>query len=325
MRVLVTGCTGQLGHALVEALHRHQCVGLDRAGLDIADRPRVAAALAEVQPDVVINAAAYTDVDGCERDPERAYRINAVGPQLLALACREVGAALAQISTDYVFDGLNDEPYWEFDEPHPLNVYGRSKLAGERYVQTLHQRHYIVRTAWLYGDPGRNFVKTILRAARERPELQVVDDERGSPTAARDLAIAVARLIESEAYGLYHLVNDGVASRWELARRVVERAGLQADVQRISSREYRAARPAMAARPACSALRNFSAASILGIRLRPWAEAVDEFVDWLLEAGDGGTPSPLPPLPVGEGPGVRTPRRRGDGATGRTEDGAGRE
>ena len=278
MRVLVTGGRGQLGTALQAALAKHRVLAVDLPEVDVTSYDSTMAAADAFGPDVVVHAAAATDVDGCERDPDLAYRVNALGTQNVALACRKVGAALVAISTDYVFDGMKGEPYLEFDEPRPLSVYGRSKLAGERYAQTLHDRVYVVRPAWLFSAVGKSFARTMLRLSAERDELTVVDDEVGTPTYAPDLAAALAQLIEHPRYGVYHLVNEGSCSRFEFVQELIRLAGRPTRVTPISTAEYLRLHPLPARRPADSRLRNFCAATALGIRLRPWKEALAEML-----------------------------------------------
>jgi len=278
MRVFLTGARGQLGRALQTALQHQTVITGDRPAFDLTDGARVRAAILAARPDIVIHAAAHTDVDGCERDPALAYRVNALGTRYVAAACQEVGAALVYLSTDYVFDGQAQTPYHEFARPNPINVYGASKLAGEQAVMAMVPRHYIVRTAWVYGAPDRrSFVNTILRLAREREVLEVVTDEVSTPTYAPDLARAIARLIEQPFYGVYHLVNEGYCSRYDLAGAVVRLAGLAATIRPITTAEFQARSPLPARRPAFSALQNFCAAE-LGIRLRPWPDALAEYL-----------------------------------------------
>jgi dTDP-4-dehydrorhamnose reductase len=268
MRIVITGALGQLGRALQEVLEGLDLLLVDLPEHDVTD-PRIAGTIAEFQPDLVVHAAAMTDVDGCELDPDSAYRINALGTRNVAVACQTCHAAMLYVSTDYVFDGTKGGPYLELDEPNPVCVYGRSKLAGEVFVRDLLTRYYIVRTAWLYGHGGSNFVTKIAALAEERGELSVVTNEVGSPTYARDLAEAIARLIEYPLYGVYHLVNVGSCSRYEFAEKILEFTG-QSRVTLRGVERYE--RPA--AVPANAALRNFCAATQLGITLRPWQEAL---------------------------------------------------
>ncbi len=274
MRIFITGFSGQLGRALATALAGETLYGPDRQTLDITDLAATKRAITDFAPDVVIHTAAMTQVDECALHPDQAYRVNALGTRNVALACQMAGASLAYISTNEVFNGFKTEPYLEYDFPDPINAYGRSKLAGEWFTQTLLQRFYIIRTAWLYSHSGSNFLHKILRLADERGALWVVTDEVSSPTYAPDLAQAIAQLIRTECYGIYHLVNEGACSRFALARRALELTGRQhVTIQPISRFQYR--RPSTP--PAYTALRNFAGAE-LGIRLRPWEEALAEFL-----------------------------------------------
>jgi dTDP-4-dehydrorhamnose reductase len=183
-------------------------------------------------PDLVIHAAAMTDVDGCARDPAAAYRVNALGTQNVALACQRARSVMLYISTNEVFDGTKTSSYLELDEPRAINPYGASKLAGERYVQMLLERFYIVRTAWMYSANGNNFPKKMLALAKEKEQLAVVDDELGNPTYAPDLAGALGQLIETNHYGIYHLTNAGIASRYDFAALVFQLAGRKVELTR---------------------------------------------------------------------------------------------
>ena len=273
MRILITGANGQLGLALQRTLAGHTLTPVDLPAVDVTDRASLAAVFAAVAPELVIHCAAYTDVDGCARDPERAYRVNAFGTQNVALACRAAGAALVHISTNEVFAG--DEPggYEEWMPLAPRNPYGRSKAAAEAHVRALLSRAYIVRTAWLYAPGGRNFIHAILRRARETGEVRVVTDEVGNPTYAADLAEAIARLIETGQYGVYHFVNSGACSRWAFANEILRQAGVAArNVPILSSAYPRASTP-----PPFAALHNRAGAA-LGITLRPWAEALADYL-----------------------------------------------
>jgi dTDP-4-dehydrorhamnose reductase len=273
MRIVITGAYGQLGKALQDVLERGDLLLVDLPEHDVTD-PHITGTIAEFQPDLVIHAAAMTDVDGCERDPDGAFKVNAVGTGNVAEACRLCDAALLYVSTDYVFDGTKGQPYVESDEPNPICVYGRSKLAGERLVRDLVTRHYIVRTAWLYGPGGRNFVTKILELAADHAELSVVTTEVGSPTYAPDLAAAIARLIEYPRYGTYHLVNEGSCSRLELAERILEYAGKRG-VMLHGVQHYER----LATVPANATLCNVSASTQLGITLRPWQDALRAYFE----------------------------------------------
>lgn len=213
-----------MGSALQARFVEHEVLAFRHSQLDIADR---AAVLGHADPsvDLIIHAAAMTDVDGCERNPEEAYRANALGTQNAALLAQRCDAALVYISTDYVYDGRKGAPYWEWDATNPLSIYGASKLAGEWFVQSLLNRFYIARTAWVYGPGGNNFPRKILGLSERLPKLSMVTTESGHPTYAPHLADALYRLVRSEAYGLYHLVNEGSVSRYDFARAVLAAAG----------------------------------------------------------------------------------------------------
>jgi dTDP-4-dehydrorhamnose reductase len=268
MRIVITGAEGQLGSSLQRVLAAHELLPVDLPEHDVTDQ-EIIPTITTFQPQLVIHAAALTDVDGCERDPDSAFKVNAEGTRIVAEAGRLCDAALLYVSTDYVFDGTKGEPYLESDEPNPISVYGKSKLAGEAAVRDVLARHYIVRTAWLYGPRGRNFVTKILELAAHRDELSVVTNEVGSPTYAPDLAAAIARLIEHPLYGLYHLVNEGSCSRFEFAEQVLELAGMSGVALHGVEHYERLARV-----PANAALCNNLAATQLGITLRPWQEAL---------------------------------------------------
>lgn len=279
MRILITGAGGQLGAALQRCAGAHTVVALARTEADVTDAA-VARSIADHRPQLVVNAAAMTDVDGCEMQPEAAFRVNALGARNVALGAARCGADLVQVSTEYVFDGTKGEAYWEFDRPAPISVYGASKLAGEELSFAVHPRTFIVRSSWLYGPGGDHFVNKILTLIRERPELAVVDNEVGSPTLCDDLAAAILQLATTGAYGIYHLINEGACSRYEFAKAILELVG-RADYPLQPTHHYRRlARP-----PAYAPLRNFAARE-LGVRLPPWRDALARFVA-LQPATDG--------------------------------------
>lgn len=273
MRIAITGATGQLGQALQQVLGReHAIVALGRAELELG-LPESVDRLAATGAELVIHPAAYTNVDGCARDPGLAYRVNALGTRYVALACRRLGVPLVYISTNEVFDGTATAPYFEDDPPAPINPYGRSKWAGERAVRELLDQFYIVRVAWLFGGE-RNFVRTVLRLAAERDMLAMVEDEIGSPTYAPDVAAAVAQLIRLPFYGTYHLVNEGACSRLDFAAEIMRQTGrTQVALYPIKLADYK--RDSVV--PRYTPLRNLAAAA-LGIRLRPWQEALAEYM-----------------------------------------------
>lgn len=271
MRIAIIGAKGQLGTVLQARLAGETLLPLDLPELDITDAGQVHDALAAFRPDVVIHAAALTNVDQCESQVELTYRVNALGTQNVALACQRCGAAMLYVSTGYVFDGTKGAPYLEYDPPAPQGVYARSKLAGEWATQAFLQRFYIVRIDRLFAPRGRNFVETVLRLARERGAMSMVTDEVGSPTYAPDLADAIARLLPTEVYGIYHFTNAGVCSRYEWAREILRLAGLE-HVPVTPSQGY--VRPAPV--PKQLELANLCGAQ-LGITLRPWQEALADY------------------------------------------------
>jgi dTDP-4-dehydrorhamnose reductase len=264
---------------LGEALEGNLVSGCDLPELDITDRSAIAAAVASFAPDIVIHAAAWTDVDGCAREPEKAYRTNALGTQNTALASAACDATMLYVSTNEVFDGNAVEPYREWDAVHPINAYGRSKAAGEWYVRHLLTRFYITRTAWLFAHGGRNFPHRILQLAQEvrdgrRDALRVVIDEVGNPTHAPDLAQAIATLIGTEAFGVYHLVSEGHCSRHGMAEEILRIAGYDdVPVEPILLSQFQ--RPSSP--PPYAPLKN-TAAAALGIRLPQWHDAVARFL-----------------------------------------------
>ncbi len=279
MRFVVIGAHGQLGSDLVPRLGS-DVVPLGHPDVEITDPLSVSAALDAARPDVVVNCAAYNLVDKAEDEPDRAHSVNALGPRNLARACAARGAALAHISTDYVFglDAARTEPYRETDAPGPVSAYGLSKLAGEYFVRALCPRHFVVRTCGLYGRAATktkgNFVETMLRLGRERGKVRVVDDQRCTPTFTADLAAALVALLESTEYGLYHATNAGSATWCEFAREIFRRAGMNVPVEAIPSADF----GAKARRPAQSVLNCERLHSVTGHRLRPWTDALGEYL-----------------------------------------------
>jgi len=255
MRVLITGAGGQLGYDLVRAFSHDRVVGLAHAELDVTSEPAVVAAVRDHAPDLVIHAAALTKVDACEAEPETAWRVNALGSWWVARACALAGAAMVYLSTDYVFDGTAGRPYTEFDPVGPRSIYGRSKEAGEQLVRETLPAHYIVRTSWLQGARGANFVKTMLRLGRERGAVAVVDDQTGSPTFAFDLAPSIRQLAVTGRYGTYHLTNAGSCTWFAFAQAIFSEAGLNVACTPIGTEEFGAPAP----RPAFSVLDNLKA------------------------------------------------------------------
>ena len=274
-KILVTGCNGQLGREIQKEYGQEDVllVCTDVGDLDISDNAQVMRYMREQQPDVIINCAAYTAVDACEKEWDLAYRINAIGPRNLAIASREVGAKLVHISTDYVFEGNADKPYTEFDEVHPVSAYGRTKLEGERFVQQFAERYFILRTAWLYGD-GNNFAKTMLRLAESHDEVRVVCDQFGSPTSTAELAKAIHHLEPSENYGLFHATCEGSCSWADFAEEVFLLAGKSTKVVRVTTEEY--ASPTR--RPAYSVLDNYMLRLTADYRMADWKDALRAYL-----------------------------------------------
>lgn len=274
MRIAITGAKGQLGRQLMAAFAGHELWGMDLPEEDIT-RPETSDRLAAWRPELVIHAAAYTDVDGCEKDPELAFRVNAFGTQNVALAAQRAAATMLHISTNEVFDGTRRDLYREWDLPNPMSVYARSKAAGEQIVRDLlGGRFYIVRIAWLFGPGGTNFVTKILAAAAQSAALRVAADEFGNPTYAPDLAAAIVRLVATGHYGVYHLTNAGFCSRYEWARAIMRLAGRDdLPIAPILAADW--PRPS---RPPLHAVLANTAAAGLGIALRPWPEALADYM-----------------------------------------------
>lgn len=283
MRALITGAGGQLGReleALFSSSRHHEVLALGHAALDVADRERVLQVCGEWRPDVVVNAAAFTAVDRCEAERDKAFAANALGPRNLAEGARSVKAHFVQVSTDYVFDGTCPRPYCEWDEPRPLSVYGRSKLAGEREALLGLEGATVVRTSWLCSRYGTNMVKTVLRLAASPGPLRFVDDQRGCPTFADDLAAMVLRLAVARLPGVFHVTNQGEATWFGFAREVLATAGEDpARVEPVKTAELDPPRPAP--RPANSVLDN-AALRLLGMPLLPdYHEALERTVKYL--------------------------------------------
>lgn len=287
MRILITGGRGQLGRALQEALAQHQVFALGHAEMDVTDADAVRRAVDELRPELVVHAAAWTDTAGCESDPERAMLVNGEGARHVAEACARAGAAMVYISSNEVFDGTGREPYREDDAPNPVNAYGRSKLEGERHVRSALERHYIVRTAWLYGAGRVSFPEKVLQMAAKTDQLKGVADEIASPTWTVDLATGIAALIRGSPFGIYHLTNSGHCSRLEWAQEVLRLRGLSdVPVEPATQEEF----GVPYRKPVFSALANVKAAG-LGIELRPWQEALDEH---LRRSRSGSSAAPAP-------------------------------
>ncbi|NRT33435.1 dTDP-4-dehydrorhamnose reductase [Clostridium beijerinckii] len=288
MKILITGCNGQLGNELQsiiksgkaeinevsENIRKSEIVALDVEELDITNLTQVREILNDVRPDVVINCAAATNVEGCEGNEDFAFRVNSIGPRNLAIICEEIGAKLVQVSTDYVFSGVSNKPLTEYDLTAPYSVYGKTKLLGEQYVQQFCSKYFIVRTAWLYGYIGKNFVYTMMRLGKEKDIIKVVDDQRGSPTHANDLAYHILKLIETEEYGIYHCTGKGECTWYEFAKMIIELSGERCEVKPCTSEEY----VTPAKRPEYSSLDNMMFRNTVGDEMRDWKDAIKSFI-----------------------------------------------
>lgn len=277
MKILITGANGQLGRELTKQYKEKGNVELiltDVDTLDITNVNDVYKMVNETRPDVIINCAAHTAVDKCEDDVDNAYKINAVGPKNLAAAMNAIGGEIVQVSTDYVFDGTSEKPYLEFDKPCPASVYGQTKYDGEEFVKALNPKHYIVRTAWLYGD-GNNFVKTMIRLGENNPEVKVVNDQFGSPTSTVDLAKVIISLIENKNYGTFHGTCKGQCSWYDFAVEIFRQKGMDVKVKPCTTEEF----PRPAKRPQFSVLRNYMLELTTGDITRDWKESLKEYLE----------------------------------------------
>jgi dTDP-4-dehydrorhamnose reductase len=277
MNILVTGANGQLGADVVRLLSKkgHHVIGLGRTQLDITDGDMCNTVIDEVKPDVIIHCAAYTAVDNAETDQDQTYLVNAIGTGNLSAAAERIRSKLCYISTDYVFDGTASSPYYEYDNTNPQTVYGKSKRAGEQLVQSLCSRWFIVRTSWVYGASGRNFVKTMLKMGQERDSLQVVNDQWGSPTYTSDLALFLGELVVTEKYGIYHASNAGICTWYEFAQAIFEEANMPVTVEPCTTEKF--LRPAP--RPRYSVMESM-AIRVNGFSpIRHWREALREYLN----------------------------------------------
>lgn len=291
MKILITGAKGQLGRELCrqmqaggsalgplpERLDLATVIPVDIEEADLTARKEVATLVRRYAPDVVINCAAFTDVNGAESRRDEAFAANALAPRNLAMACREAEASLIHLSTDYVFGGEGTRPFTEADLPAPASVYGTTKLLGEQYVQYFCNKWFVVRTSWLYGHGGNNFVNTILRLADEKDEIRVVNDQQGNPTNAEDLAHHLLKLVPTKEYGLYHCTGSGVCTWYDLASEIVRLSGKKAKVLPCASDEF----PSPAKRPANSALEHGMLRATVGDAMRPWQEALADYISEL--------------------------------------------
>ena len=297
MKIIVTGCKGQLGTEIIkqlregrseigpipEKLQSATVIPVDLPELDISNYKMVDDFIRRQRPDVIINCAAFTNVDGCEVNHDTAFKANAIGPRNLAQAATKTGARLVHVSTDYVFSGRENGgiPQDEATIPGPISAYGSTKLMGEKYVEQFCHRHFIVRTAWLYSYYGKNFVKTMIRLGQTHDKITVVNDQLGNPTNAVDLAYHILKLAVSHDYGIYHCTGNGICSWYDFASAIMQGAGLSCKVEPVTSAQYAAANPASANRPAWSALENRMLRCTVGDEMRDWQDALkDFFANW---------------------------------------------
>lgn len=276
MRVLVTGGKGMLGTDLVKVLEEknHQVFSCDKEDFDITDLKVVNKNVKKINPDIIIHTAAYTDVDGCETNKKLAYKVNALGTRNLVVATNDNNIPIVYFSTDYVFDGRKKGGYDEFDTPNPINYYGQTKLAGEKFVQQLSNKFYIIRVSWLCGHNGNNFIKKILKIANDKTELKIVIDQTGSPTFTRDLAYATEKLISEPAYGIYHITNSGKCTWNQFAKDIFEFAGIDVIINELTTAELNRA----ATRPEYSILKNNHYTLQGYLPLRHYREALKEYL-----------------------------------------------
>ncbi|MEW6238828.1 MAG: dTDP-4-dehydrorhamnose reductase [Candidatus Omnitrophota bacterium] len=280
MRVLIVGSLGQLGSDLVSVFSDCQVTPYDLEDMDITDEALVQQQIAFISPDLVVNAAAFTRVDECERECERAFRVNALGPRNLALACRKWDVQFVHIGTNYVFDGEKGAPYLENDRARPVNAYGITKLAGEDFVRSIWDKHYIVRISGLFGltpsrMKGTNFVEAMLRLGSKGNPLRIVADESLSPTSAKDAAIAIRRIVEKEIFGLYHVCNQGCCTWLEFAEEIFRQAGMNVALEPVTAKEYGA--PARRPPNSCLEMKKLQE---IGVPLPPlWQDALREYLD----------------------------------------------
>ncbi|MFJ7736032.1 dTDP-4-dehydrorhamnose reductase [Lysinibacillus sp. NPDC097287] len=277
MKIMVTGANGQLGQELVRQLSssEHELFAFTKTELDITDIEKVVAVCNDIQPNIIINAAAYTNVDGAETNQELAFRVNGIGQRNLAVAAEKIGAKICYISTDYVFNGQANSPYTEYMNVDPLGIYGQSKYEGEFLTKTLSTKYFIVRTAWVYGEFGPNFVKTMLKLAEEKPEIGVVHDQIGSPTYTVDLAEFLIELVQTEKYGIYHCTNSGTCSWYEFANEIFKVTEKDIVVNPLTSEQF----PRPAKRPTYSVLGDLSLHVNGFTPRRHWKDALYDYLN----------------------------------------------
>jgi dTDP-4-dehydrorhamnose reductase len=277
MRVLVTGYSGQLGYDVVKRLEelKIDTIGVTRSNFDLIDEKRVKDFIKDYKPDVVVHCAAYTNVDKAEDEKELCYIVNVLGTKYIAEVCKDIGAKMIYISTDYVFDGEGIVPFEVKDKPNPINYYGETKYKGELEVQKILSKFFIVRISWVFGSNGNNFVKTMLRIAKEKDEIYVVDDQIGSPTYTYDLAKILVDMINTDKYGIYHVTNEGFCSWYEFAKEIFKIANIKIKVNPINTEDY----PTRAKRPQNSRLSKNDSFFLL----REYKDSLYEYMKILME------------------------------------------
>lgn len=288
MRILISGANGQLGKELTRILNtgfaeigeipctlkNADIINTDVDNLDITNINDVLSFVENERPQVIINCSAFTNVDLCETDKDTAFNVNSLGPRNLAIAAQKVNTKLIHISTDYVFSGDGNEPYCEYDICNPQSIYGKTKYLGEQYVKEFCSKYFIVRTSWLYGYEGNNFVKTIMNLAGQRESIKVVNDQRGNPTNANDLAYHILKLVDSNEYGIYHCTGNGECSWYDFACKIVEYANINCEVMPCTTEEF----PRPAKRPSYSSLNNMMLKNTIGDKMRFWQDALKSFI-----------------------------------------------
>ena len=281
MKILITGAYGMLGSDLREVLKDNELIITGSKDLDITKENNVLQFIEDKKPEIVINAAAYTNVDNCETDYDNAYLVNAIGPKNLAVACNKLNIPLIHVSTDYVFDGSKTTPLSEEDKLGPKTAYGKTKLEGEKFVQENTKKYFILRTAWLFGINGKNFVKTMINLSKKNNLLKVVNDQKGCPTYCYDLAMAIKQLLNSDKYGIYHLTNKGELSWYDFAKKIFELSNITINVKPVSTEEF----PRPAPRPHYSVLSNQKWINAGFTPMRNYEDALKDYLSLLKSSG----------------------------------------
>ena len=281
MKILITGAYGMLGSDLREVLKDNELIITGSKDLDITKENNVLQFIEDKKPEIVINAAAYTNVDNCETDYDNAYLVNAIGPKNLAVACNKLNIPLIHVSTDYVFDGSKTTPLSEEDKLGPKTAYGKTKLEGEKFVQENTKKYFILRTAWLFGINGKNFVKTMINLSKKNNVLKVVNDQKGCPTYCYDLALAIKQLLNSDKYGIYHLTNKGELSWYDFAKKIFELSNITINVKPVTTEEF----PRPAPRPHYSVLSNQKWINAGFTPMRNYEDALKDYLSLLKSSG----------------------------------------